>query len=234
MADEPRYSRDQVSLVLRRVAELSVHAPEGEDLTRAELREVVREAGLDGALVERALGELEVARRATATTAGLRVLAACRRRVRAPMSEVGLQRAVTLLNQHVGTVGEYELSTAGLSWLGRHVSVSVTAKGGELEVDVQERFSRTARTRLSLAAVGSIMAIAPGLAVLFDGIVLVGVLGIVAAPILAYGAVRLFHNRRVGATQKDIEGLADRLVQTLAVGESPSLEPGSATDESPG
>lgn len=218
MADERRYSSEEVALVLSRVAELSV--AEGDGLTQAELSQVVREAGLDPALVSRALVDLDANRRAEARSLGLRVLAFRRWRFRGFLDAGRIEHAAVLVNRSVGCVGEVH-GGVGLSWFGRHVSVSVMPVPGavedadgsvELELVIQEKFRNTANGVVGLSATMSMPMIMMGMSLVLGGVLPAALL--LGGPPLVYWWFSRRHNRRVDETEASFEALGAEL-QTL-------------------
>ena len=107
--DDKRYSREEVALVLRKVAERSPALGGDGGLTRAELAEVVGEAGLDIAQVDRALAELSTQHKSDSHVLGLQHYALARRQVPGELTPALLQRANKLINRDIGIIGASDI-----------------------------------------------------------------------------------------------------------------------------
>lgn len=217
--DERRYSREEVALVLRNVAQRSVALGDRDGLTKAELQEVVREVGLDVAQVDGALAELENQDKKEARLLGMRQYVVVQRSVEGKLDVTALQRASKLINRSVGTIGKSEVDDQGLSWFGRAVNVSISQAGERVAVQIEERFHNTTRMQLTMGLMFSMM---------FGMMTLVGLANVglealgfaLGASVVgaAYAAIRRLHTARVAATQKRLEGLGDQLVEMLKGG----------------
>lgn len=220
--DERRYSREEAALVLGKVAQRSAALSSGQELTRAELRAVVSEAGLDLAQVDVALAELETQHKADARLLGLEQYVVVARAVEGELDTAVLERANKLVNRSVGIVGKSEVDEHGLSWFGRHVSVSISQDRGHVAVHIEERFHNTTRGQLGAGAMASLMAGAMTLVAAANaGMEPLGFLLGAAIPALAYGAIRRLHRARVAATRRRLEGLGDQLAALLSEASSP-------------
>ena len=213
MNAERRYDRSQTALVLQRVAELQAAELGHESLSRAELARVVDEAGLDARHLDRALAELDTRDKREARLLGLRQFVLVHRQAEGELDRADLDAAAALLDREVGVLGERQLGDdpPTLTWFGRHVAVSITGRRGTIEIQIEERFVRTARARLGTA----LSSAAPSLALTT---VVAGPLawGLVAVPVLAYVGARAFHAGQVATTEARLERLADRLVDRLS------------------
>ena len=209
--EEPRrYDREEVALVLRHLAELQVHDVPAHALDRAELAQVAAEAGLDPRHLDGALARLDNTRKLDARRLGLRLWTVVSRQIPGELSAAKLEACALALDRHFGIIGEQRMSETSLSWFGRQVAVSISAREGMISVQIEERFHRTSQARLSMAAMSSIPALAM-ISLLSGPVLLVGLL----VPVLAYGGVCALHNRRVEATQASLEQLADQLGRDL-------------------
>jgi hypothetical protein len=216
--EERRYSREEVALVLQRVAQRTP-TPAGEGLTRAELQEAVREVGLDVAQLDGALAELETQHKADARLLGLQEYVVLRRVVAGQLDAKALQRANTILNRSVGIIGESERGEQGLSWFGRHVSVTISQADEHIAIHVEERFHNTTRTQLGAGAIFSLMGGAMTLVAAANaGMEALGFVLGASVPALSYVVLRKLHEARVAATKRRLEGLSEELAGMLTLG----------------
>lgn len=208
--DDRKYEPDEVGLVLRRVAELQVHEPPASALTRTELEQVVTESGLDVRHLDTALAELETHDKHHARSLGLRLFVVVHRSVPGELSPAKLEAAAALLDRSLGVVGERAISANALTWFGRHVAVSIRMDGSRISIQIEERFRQTVQARLGLSLVSAVPV----------GALMTAITG-PAAPILAlvplglYAAFRYGHRRRIDATERQLERLAEQLVKAL-------------------
>ncbi len=213
---ERKYDREEVGLVLRRVAELQRQATApGDALSRQELEAVIVESGLDVRHLDAALVSLANHDKRARRYAGLRTHVIVERSVSGELSRAKIDAMVALLNRALGVVGDSQISDAALSWFARHVSVSVSCEDGLISIQIEERFMRTARGRVSFA-----LASAVPISVLCVSLLSLAsplAFGLVAAavPLLAYGGTRAVHERGVAQTETQLEALADQLVDLL-------------------
>ena len=209
LSDDHKYPPEEVALVLRRLAELSVHEPESA-LTRAELEQVATESGLDVRHLDTALAEVELMGKRQAKRVGLRLFVVVHRSVIAELSRAKLEAAAALLDRSIGIVGERSFGEASLTWFGRHVAVSIQREGERVTIRLEERFHRTVESRLGLSLFSAVPA---GALMLAAG---------PAAPLLAlvpiglYAAFRRGHRRRVETTEQQLEQIANQLAGILA------------------
>ena len=224
VADERKYTREEVALVLREVAQQSLARTASEGLTRAELEAVVREVGLDPSELDGALARLESRTKNESRILGMRRHVVADRRVAAQLSPERLAQATKLINRSVGTIGRSEADEGGLSWFGRHVNVTVTRAGRQVAVQVEERFHNTVRGRLGLGAmVATMLALAS-----LVGLANLGLepLGLVLFPLFylaTYVGLRGLHANTVQETQSRLEGLADQLAELFAGDSAPKM-----------
>jgi len=211
--DERKYQPDEVGLVLRRLAELAVHEPPTSALTRTELEQVVTEAGLDVRHLDTALAELEIRDKQHARSMGLRLFVLVRRSVPGELTPAKLEAAAALLDRSLGVIGARAISESSLTWFGRHVAVSIMMEGARISIQIEERFRQTVQGRLGLTLLSA--APAGGLMLLAGP----------AAPLLAlvplglYAAFRQGHRRRIEATERQLEQVAEQLVKALVDGD---------------
>lgn len=204
-------------VVLGKVAQRSAALSSSQGLTRAELRAVASEAGLDIAQVDVALAELETQHKTDARLLGLQQYVVVQRAVAGKLDTSVLERANKLVNRSVGIVGESELDAHGLSWFGRHVSVSITQDGDQIAVHIEERFHNTTRGQLGVGAMLSLMAGAMTLVAAANaGIEALGFVLGAGIPAVTYAAIRRLHTARVAATQRRLEGLGDQIAALLS------------------
>ncbi len=150
-----RYSEQEVSLILRRAAELQADQPGAASGTSlAELEEIAREAGLDPALVRRAATDLATASPGAAAS---RFLGAARRlhvervvdgelsgddlealvdEVRRTFGEPGIVSALGRTVTWTPTPAQYGSKSAG-----RRVFVTLTRRGGQTTLRAEEDLS---------------------------------------------------------------------------------------------
>lgn len=217
MTDERKYTREEVALVLREVAQQSLAQTASEGLTRGELEAVVREVGLDPTQLDGAFARLESQTKNESRTLGMRRHVVADRRVPALLSPEGLAQATKLINRSVGTIGQSEADEGGLSWFGRHVNVTITQAGQQVAIQVEERFHNTLRGRLGFGAIVATMVALASLV----GLANVGLepLGLLLFPLIhlaAYVGTRALHANTVQDTQTRLEGLADQLAELFA------------------
>lgn len=211
--------------MLGKAAQRSAHSS-SEGLTRAELRSVADDVGLDLAQVDVALAELESRHKADARVLGFDQFVVVERTVEGTIDTAALERAKKIINRSVGIIGQSELDEHGLSWFGRHVSVSISQNHGRMAVHVEERFHNTTRAQLAMGTMFSAM----GAVMTLVSLANVGAEGLGFAlgallPVLTYGGLRRLHKARVTSTRQRLEGLGDQLAALL--GESQrSLGPG--------
>lgn len=214
--DERRYSRQEVALVLGKVAHRSAALRSTEGLTKAELRAAVEEVGLDVAQVDVALAELETQDKTDERFAGLQQYVVVQRAVTGKLDTAALEKANKLINRSVGIVGKSELDEHGLSWFGRHVNVSISQERDHVAVVIEERFHNTTRGQLAVGAMGSLMAGAMTLVAAANaGMEGLGFVLGAAIPAVAYTALRKLHAARCAATQRRLEGLGDQIAAAL-------------------
>lgn len=216
MSDDQTYSADEVALVLRRLGELQVRdAPDGA-LTRSELEQAAREAGLDVRNLDTALAELETAGKRGARFAGMRLFVVVRRQVPGSLTQEKLEAAVALINRSIGIIGQHQIVGRALTWFGRHVAVSITEAGPNIEIQIEERFRNTSRGRLAFALGVSVPGGFATLVALANvAMEPLGLLLGLAMPVVSWGLARASHNRGVEATQGQLEVLGDQLAALL-------------------
>ena len=214
LTDDRRYSEEETALVLRRLGEMQVPDASAA-LTRSEIEQVAREAGLDVAHMDTALAEIETGGKRSAHLLGMRLFVVASRTVPGQLTPEKLQAAVALINRSIGVIGEYEINGDALTWFGRQIAVSVTSTGPNISIQIQERFHNTARGRLGLglslsmpASFGIFVALAEAIDVLALGVA-------AAVPVAALGAVRLLHRRRIDTTEDQLDSLAQQLAKLL-------------------
>lgn len=151
-----RYNDQEVSLILRRAAELQADQPGATGTSLAELEEVAREAGLDPALVRRAAADLATAAPAAAPS---RFLGAATKlhAERVVDGEVSLDDVEALVEEVRRTFGEPGLvSTLGrtVTWssspvgryghrnqAARQLMVTVATRGGQTTIRAEENLA---------------------------------------------------------------------------------------------
>ncbi len=202
--------------MLSKVARRSTALGSGDGLTRAELRAVVAEAGLDPAEIDGALAELETRHKTDARLLGLEQYVVAQRSVAGKLDTAVLERAKKLANRSVGIIGEADLDEHGLTWFGRQVSVWISQEGDRVAVVIEERFHNTTRGQLGVGAMFSLMGGAATLVSLAEaGLEPLGFLLGAAIPAVSYAVVRRLHALRIAATRRRLEGLADQLAALL-------------------
>ncbi len=212
-SDDRKYEPDEVGMILRRVAELQVDEPTSA-LTRAELEQVAAESALDIRHLDRALAELETDDKRSARRLGLRLFVVVHRSCAGVLDQAALEAAAALLDRSLGVIGSRAITRTGLTWFGRHVAVSIQAAGesGRISIQIEERFRNTVQGQLGLALFSAVP----------TGAVIAAGLAGLAAPLLAliplglYAGVRVGHRRRIEATERQLERIADQLAGLLA------------------
>lgn len=156
MVSEPRYSDEEVALILQRAAELQKLSPLPGDsggMSLGEIERVAQEAGLQGALVRRAA--LEIARPAVAPQRAHPLLGAPSRfhleRVlegEFPVEQFDL--LLEVIRGHTDQIGQSSTIGRTLTWTGPAVgnmpspsSVSVAVRDGQTFIRVNRRMDQT-------------------------------------------------------------------------------------------
>jgi hypothetical protein len=208
--DDRKYEPDEVGLVLRRVAELQAHEPPATALTRTELEQVVTESGLDVRHLDAALAELETHDKNGARSLGLRLFVVLQRSIPGELSLAKLEAAAALLDRSLGVIGDRAIRENTLTWFGRHVAVSIRMEGSRISIQIEERFRQTVQSRLGISLVSAVPA----------GALLTAITGpaaplLVLVPIGLYTVFRYGHRRRIEATERQFQRLAEQLVAAL-------------------
>lgn len=224
---ERRFTDKDVSLILRRAAELDRRSvgpevgPRG--LSLGDLQEIAVEAGIDPAMVSRAVGELDG--KGAPSPAALLGPATASREVRAVPVELGrdslgdLVRVVDARVPAQGTVGE---ALGSVRWTspGRFLSHQVSLEPGEGEtvVRVEERYADRVRALLHVipAVYGAGIGLPVGVEVLGGagaGVLLAGALGAAAWALggVAWRVVAARSRRRVRALADELAERAEGL-----------------------
>ena len=177
---------------------------------------MVSEVGLDVAEVDVALAELEAQHKTDARLLGLQQYVVVQRAVAGKLDTSLLERVTKLVNRSIGIVGESELDEHGLSWFGRHVSVSISQDREHVAVAVEERFHNTTRGQLGAGSIMSLMAGAATLVAAANaGLEPLGFVLGAAVPAITYAVIRRLHDARIAATQRRLEGLGDQIAALL-------------------
>jgi hypothetical protein len=146
-----RYTDQEVALVLHRAAELEERrtAGPGRGLTLRELHDIAREVGLGPDVIDEAVSTLQSARVPGAgSLLGPPVSNKVTRGLGGRLSEESLRRLVRLVEERVDAAGTLTEALGTVRWtsfsrghrLDRTTQVSLSASGGETQIQVVERY----------------------------------------------------------------------------------------------
>lgn len=220
-----RYSDQEVSLILRRAAELQADEPGATGTSLADLEAIAREAGLDPALVRRAASDLATA--APAATPSRFLGATTKLHVeRVVDGELAMDDVEALVEEIRRTFGEPGLvSTFGrtVTWTpspngpqgrrngsARQLSVTVTTRGGQTTLRAEENLGPLAGALYGGLGGGlSGPAIGVGIATFHAAL---PVIGLVAAAVGgSYALARLIYVPMARRRDRELHQLIERL-----------------------
>jgi hypothetical protein len=156
--DRPRrrYGEKEVGLILKRATELQQQAPElteGSGLTLKELEEIASEAGIDPRFLRDAAAELEThgpMPEGLERWLGGPVLVELERRVPGEIPEDDWDDVIHEIGRAAGGQGHPSVIGRTLSWVlsdpnrQRYLQVTLTSKGGETVIRIEERMQQLA------------------------------------------------------------------------------------------
>ncbi|MCA9739356.1 MAG: hypothetical protein R3E98_12205 [Gemmatimonadota bacterium] len=227
-----RYSDEEVARLLKRATELQRHesaAPSRDGLTLAELESIAREAGIDAALVRRAVHELDhdpPTGGAARIFLGERPTLLIERTFAGTLTPDELEGLVPEINAAANTTGQVSLvgrtlnfsSTAG----GQHprmTQIMVSSRDGETRLRIEERFGNTAGALFGgiVGGGGVGLGVGAGVAIgqAIGSALLTGMLPFTAVGI-AYVTARTIFRRIVGGRRRALARLADRIEDVVA------------------
>jgi hypothetical protein len=236
-----RFDDEEVSLILRRAAELQETEPGAgsQGMTLADLEEVAREAGLDPSLVRRAAAEVGDAggaggsAHAAPLSGGSRFLGAptVLRTERIVDGELAVDEFETLLDEIRRTfndVGSFSTLGRTLAWRsspgmqgrhgggGRQINVTVVVRGGQTGIRVEETTGQLAGGLFGglmggIGGGGSGIAVGIGLAAMHSVPAAVGIWGALLGT--SYALARTIFVAMSRRRAAALGGLADRLAE---------------------
>lgn len=227
---ERRFTEEQVSLILKRAAELQKAAARTGDSRRmslSELEAVACEAGLDGAMVRRAAAEVSsrphVRSRPSTFLGGPRnlVLEAV---VEREVTKECYEEIVEEIRRGTGELGQTNTLGKSLAWasgqgpgqgMSRLIHVTVVPRGGRTTIRIEEKLSALAGALFGgvlggVGGGGTGMVVAP-LAVLGTPILIP--LGLTAWIGGVYLITRRIYGRKARAREHELQHLLRRLIE---------------------
>lgn len=202
-----RYDDDQVGRILRRATELQKEESSGPSgargLSLSELEEIAGEAGIDPALVRRAAREMETrvgGESPWTFLIGEPPTIVLERTVPGELDEEGFESVARAIRLHAGVQGQPSLLGRILTWRAetpshsRTLQVTVSCRGGETHIFVEERLHQLASGLFGGLMGGGGLGIGLGVGVVLGVEVLGSLLFSILFPLgvvgAAYGAAR--------------------------------------------
>jgi positive regulator of sigma E activity len=226
MASERSYSDREVSLVLRRAAEIESTDGGTSAAAESDILAIADEAGISREAVHRALEELAADAGVTGSSFFPPSSRRTSRRVDGRLDREALSALVQAIEDRVGRPGAVAEALDTVRWTAKSslatTQVSLSASGGETRVGVHERVNDRARR---------VMYILPVNLLAMGAMITAGSLGLATAPMLAIlggGAVvglgvgRIVSRRFSAASQKRVEQLATELAESARRLSSPA------------
>lgn len=250
MSDERRFDDEAAGRVLRRAAELQHQSPvpaaPGDGLTKADLEQVAREAGIDPAFVGQAIAESAIESPDTRPSALLGE-AKTLELVEVIEGEIGpdaIDRMLEEVQRAFADGGHITRTERSATWSASRtlassrlssLVVAITARDGRTEIRITEKLDSLSTALFAGLAVGGggvgvAVSGAIGMGELGAPLVFVG--GAVAAVGGFYGLARTLYSRSARKRRRELRRLLGRLVD-LSIPEALEAEPGPTDPEPP-
>jgi hypothetical protein len=215
--NDDRFSEKEVSLVLRRAAEIDADAGAGHGLSSVDVAAVATEAGISPEAVRRAILELK----AESAVTGRSILAPASRRasrsIAGTLSREGLAELVRTVEERVGRPGSVTEALDTVRWTSSSgtwtTQVAIDSRGDETRIGVHERVSDRARRILHVLPTGWGMIAGVAIAGSAGLAALPSVLLVAAASAVGFGAGRGIFGVLSNRSRNRVEGLAADLCE---------------------